>query len=347
VGKSTVFNALSRAGAKVSNYAFCTVEPNHAVVPVPDARLNEVARVFAQERAVPTTIEFVDIAGLVRGANRGEGLGNQFLAAIRQTDAILHVVRCFAEERVAHVEGSLDPERDIGIVETELVLADLGAVHRRKEKIRSAVKGQDADPLREHEALSRLEQHLDAGEPARTVADREEIAETAQVFLLTDKPVVYLANAGEGQQEPEGVAARLAEYVSGPAVALQGKLEADLAELDDEDRAAFMSELGVSASGLERVIEACYRALEMVTFFTGIGAEARAWTVRRGTPVAVAAGRIHTDMERGFIRAEVVPIAMLSASGSWEAAKRAGHVRTEGRDYEVQEGDVLLVKFAR
>jgi GTP-binding protein YchF len=345
VGKSTVFNALSRASAKVSNYAFCTIEPNHAVVPVPDARVEKLAEIFGQERAVPTTIEFVDIAGLVRGANRGEGLGNQFLAAIREVDAILHVVRLFTDAQVAHVEGDLDPGRDAAIVETELILADLGAVERRREKIRAAIKARDKDAVREDEALHALAEHLDAGHSARTFAERAEVAEGAGVFLLTDKPVVYLANAGEGQQEPSEAARRLAEHVSGPVVGLPAKLEADLGELDDEDRSSFMAELGVSGSALERVIQACYRALGLLTFFTGVGAEARAWTVRQGTPVAIAAGRIHSDMERGFVRAEVVPFDALAAAGSWESARRAGGVRTEGRDYRIQEGDVILVKF--
>jgi GTP-binding protein YchF len=345
VGKSTVFNALSHASAKVSNYAFCTIEPNHAVVPVPDARLDKLAEIFGQERAVPTTIEFVDIAGLVRGASQGEGLGNQFLAAIREVDAILHVVRCFVDERVAHVEGDLRPERDVQIVETELVLADLAAVERRQEKLRAAVKGRDRDGLREQQALEKLARHLDAGDPASIVPDRQEIAEAVQVFLLTDKPVIYLANAGEGNEDPDACAARLAEHVSGPVVVLQAKLEADLGELDEQDRIVFMAELGVSASGLERVIRACYLALGLVTFFTGVGAEARAWTVHRGTPAASAAGRIHTDMERGFIRAEVIQFDALAASGSWETARRAGQLRTEGRDYRVEEGDVILVRF--
>ena len=277
VGKSTVFNALCAGGAKVSNYAFCTIEPNHAVVSVPEPRLETVARIFEQEKMVPASIEFVDIAGLVRGANTGEGLGNQFLAAIREVDAILHVVRCFEDTQVAHVEGDLDPARDVVGDETELIMADLAAVERRRES--------DA--------------HLQ----------------------------------------------RLSASVAGAVVALAGKLEADLAEMDEGERDAFVSELHLSVSGLERVIQACYGTLDLVTFFTGVGAEARAWAVRRGTTMAEAAGRIHTDMEKGFIRAEVMPVADLAEVGSWQEAHRLGRVRTEGRDYVVQEGDVLLVRF--
>jgi GTP-binding protein YchF len=346
VGKSTVFNALSSAGAKVSDYAFCTIEPNHAVVPVPDPRVERVAEIFGQGRAVTTTIEFVDIAGLVRGASRGEGLGNQFLAAIREVDAILHVVRCFADARVAPTESDLDPVREVGVVETELGLADLQSVERRREKIRSAAKGRDKNALREEAALEKLAGHLDSGEPARTAAARDEVAEAVQVFLLTDKPVVYLANTGEEAGTAEPAAAELSAHVAGPVVTLRGKLEADLGELDQQERAAFMAELGIAASGLERVVQACYEALGLVTFYTGIGAEARAWTVARGASAAAAAGCIHSDMERGFVRAEVIGFDALAEVGSWEAAKRAGQVQTEGRDYCVQDGDVLLVRFS-
>jgi len=346
VGKSTIFNALCRGGAKVSDYAFCTIEPNHAVVSVPDPHLEQVADLFGQERAVPTAIEFVDIAGLVRGANEGEGLGNQFLAAIREADAILHVVRCFPDPQVPHVEGSADVVRDVEIVETELIRADLAAVQRRREKIAPGVKGRDEEAAREADLLGRLAEHLGAGRPTRRFAEREELREGAQVFLLTDKPEVYLLNAGENEEEWQAEAARLAGVADGPVVPLAGKLEAELAELEEEERAAFVEELEVSATGLERVIRACWETLDLVTFYTGVGAEARAWAVPRGTRAAAAAGRIHTDMERSFIRAEVIPFQVLAERGSWQEAHRAGAVRTEGRDYEVQEGDVMLFRFA-
>jgi GTP-binding protein YchF len=345
VGKSTVFNALCQGGAKVSNYAFCTIEPNRAVVSVPDPRLERLAEIFQQERVVPAAIEFVDIAGLVRGANKGEGLGNQFLAEIREVDAILHVVRCFADAQVAHVEGDLEPVRDVEIVELELVLADLETVQRRLQKIASAVKGRDRDAQREAEALALLADHLDQGNPARTAANADEIAEVVHLGLLTDKPHLYLANAGEEDADSAQAVSRLQQWAAAPVVALAGKLEADLSELPDDERAAFVAELGISVSGLERVIRACYELLDLVTFFTGVGAEARAWAVPRGTEAAAAAGRIHTDMERGFIRAEAIDFDELSRLGSWQDAHRAGRIRSEGRDYCVQEGDVLLIRF--
>jgi hypothetical protein len=345
VGKSTVFNALSHAGAKVSNYAFCTIDPNRAAVPVPDPRLARVAEIFGQARAVPATIEFVDVAGLVRGASQGQGLGNQFLAAIREVDAILHVVRCFADPRVPHVEGSVDPGRDLGIIERELILADLASVERRQERISSAVKARSKEAEREAAALARFAEHLSAQHPARTMPGREEAQQAVQVHLLTAKPHIVLANIGEKPGEAEAALAQLRQRVGGPVIALPSKLEADLAELAEEERAAFAAELHLPAAGLERVVRACYQALRLVTFYTGVGAEARAWPVPAGTPLATAAGGIHSDMERGFIRAEVISFPALEAAGSWQEAHRGGLVRTEGRDYPVQEGDVILIRF--
>lgn len=345
VGKSTVFNALCGVGAKISNYAFCTVEPNRAVVSVPDPRLDRLACIFDQGRATPAAIEFVDIAGLVRGANKGEGLGNQFLAEIRDVDAVLHVVRCFSDPEISHVEGGVDPVRDVEIVELELMLADLDMVHRRQEKIASALKARDREAEREAEALAALARHLDGGGFARTFLGTEEAALAAPLKLLTDKPHVYLANVGEEDPDSAEALARLQGWAAAPVVPLAGKLEADLAELPEEERGTFAAELAIPASGLERVIRACHQALDLVTFFTGVGAEARAWAVPRGTQVAAAAGRIHSDMERGFIRAEVIEFDELSELGSWQAAQRAGRLRSEGRDYPVQEGDVLLIRF--
>ena len=348
VGKSTVFNALSGAGARVSNFPFCTIEANQAVVPVPDERLAALARLAGQEVAVPAAIRLVDIAGLVRGASKGEGLGNQFLAHIREVDAVLHVVRCFADPQIAHVEGPVDPLRDIGIVNTELLLADLAALARYREKVAARAKGQDRTATKTLEVLDKLAAALDRGQPARAAplneAERELV--TPEPRLISAKPVLYLANCSD---EPEqGCAQAVADYAAAEgaaAVTLQGKLEADLAELAEEEREEFARELGWARSGLEQVVEACYRLLDLVTFFTIVGKEVRAWAVPRGTRVAAAAGRIHSTMEQGFIRAEVIPYQRLVDFGSWEAAHRQGAIRAEGRDYVVQDGDVLLVRF--
>jgi len=346
VGKSTVFNALCRGGAKVSNYAFCTIEPNRAVVSVPDARLERVAEIFEQRRAVPASMEFVDIAGLVRGASKGEGLGNQFLAAIREVDAVLHVVRCFHDADIPHVEGDVDPVRDLDVVALELVLADLASVQRRQQKIAPALRAREKDAIAEMESLEGLAEHLNAGQPVRTASDPALQEEARRLFLLTAKPEVCLANTGEDRAGTMEDLARLEKRASGPIAPVAAKLEAELAELDDEaERAAFMAELGLAESGLERVVRTCYATLDLVTFFTGVGAEARAWAVPRGTEVAAAAGRIHTDMERGFVRAEVTEFDALADLGSWQEAHRAGCIRTEGRDYVVREGDVVLVRF--
>jgi len=345
VGKSTVFNALCRGGAKVSNYAFCTIEPNRGVVPVPDPRLDRVARIFEQEKATPAAIEFVDVAGLVRGASRGEGLGNQFLAAIREVDAILHVLRAFPDPRVLHVEGNVDPVRDAEIVEVELILADLASAQRRRERLASALKARSPEAEHEAAALDILEEHLNAQKPARTLAERDEALSLAQLFLLTAKPEVYLLNTGEDREEAARTVGQIRGRLHGHVVAVPARLEADLGELEEADRAAFAADMALSETGLEQVIHACYRALDLVTFFTGVGAEARAWTVPRGTPLGVAAGRIHTDMQRGFIRAEVIGFDGLDRAGSWQQAHNVGAVRIEGKEYEVQEGDVVLVRF--
>ena len=344
-GKSTVFNALCRGGAKVSNYAFCTIEPNRGVVAVPDPRLPRIAAIFEQSQATPAAIEFVDVAGLVKGASRGEGLGNQFLAAIREVDAILHVLRAFENPQVPHTEGNTDPVRDAEIVELELIIADLGGVQRRRERLASGLKARAAEALREAEALDLLEQHLNAQRPARVLPQRDEVLPLAQLFLLTAKPEVYLLNTGEARGEAGRAVAQIEGKLNGPVIAVPAKLEADLAELDDADREVFAAEMEESETGLEQVIHACYQALGLVTFFTGVGAEARAWTVPRGALLTVAAGRIHTDMERGFIRAEVIDFDSLDAAGSWQQAHKLGAVRTEGKDYQVQEGDVVLVRF--
>jgi len=345
VGKSTVFNALGRGAARVSNYAFCTIEPNRASVAVPDPRLSRVAAIFGQERAVPAGVEFIDLAGLVRGASRGEGLGNQFLAAIREVDAILHVIRCFPNPEVIHVEATLDPRRDVEIVEIELVLADLEHVERRLRRAEAARKAHTKETEEEHAALADLAAHLAKGHPARAHRDIQELVAARELHLLTDKPVVYLANVGEEAPGAGACVEQLRDSVPGPVVTLAGKLEADLAELEEEERALFAEELDYRPEGLAHVVRACYAALDLVTFYTGVGAEARAWAIPRGTHLARAAGTIHTDMERGFIRAEVIDFAALDAAGSRAEAHRLGKARVEGRDYVVREGDVVEVRF--
>ncbi len=348
VGKSTIFNALSGAGARVSNFPFCTIDANHAVVPVPDPRLDVLARLAGQETAVPTAITFVDVAGLVRGASKGEGLGNQFLAHLREVDALLHVVRCFADPQITHVEGAVDPARDIGIVNAELLLADLATLERYREKVASRAKGHDASAVKALAVLDRLAAALDAGQPARQAplsADDWELL-GPELRLITAKPVLYLANCSD-QPEADCAAAVAAAAAAEGAAALsvQGKLEADLAELEPGERGEFAAELGLVEPALARIITASYALLDLITFFTIVGKEVRAWTVRRGTPVATAAGRIHSTMEQGFIRAEVVPYDRLVAAGSWAEAHRQGMVRAEGREYIVHDGDVILVRF--
>jgi len=350
VGKSTVFNALSLGGAKVSNFPFCTVEPNRAVVAVPDARLDRLAAIFDQQQVVPATIAFVDVAGLVRGASHGEGLGNQFLGHLREVDALLHVVRCFADERVAHVEGSVDPARDAQIVDLELALADLAAVERRAEKAASAAKAHDRDALRQAPVLQALRDHLNAGGQARSRHLSEQDAEViGELHLLTAKPVCFIANIGEKRsaESTSWVAAltTYAEQQDATIITLSARLESELAELPEEERGDFVDALGGDASGLERVIRTAYRMLDLVTFFTGVGKELRAWAIPSGTPARAAAGKIHTDMERGFVKAETIRYEALIDAGSWEEAHRRGLLRTEGKDYPIAEGDVVYFRF--
>lgn len=350
VGKSTVSNALSLGGAKVSNFPFCTVEPNRAVVAVPDARLDRLATIFHQQQAVPATIAFVDVAGLVRGASRGEGLGNQFLGHLREVDALLHVVRCFADERVSHVEGSIDPARDAQIVDLELALADLATIERRAEKAASAAKAHDRDAIRQAPVLQALRDHLNAGGQARALHLGEQEADViGELHLLTAKPVCFIANVGEDPSpESESWAAALTAYAeqqNAPVIRLSARLESELAELPEQERGDFVQALGADAAGLARVVSAAYQMLDLVTFFTGVGKELRAWAVPAGTPARAAAGKIHTDMERGFIKAEVVHCEALIDAGSWEEAHHRGLLRTEGKDYLIAEGDVVYFRF--
>lgn len=352
VGKSTLFNALSQAGAESANYPFCTIEPNVGVVPVPDERLERLAELAGSARITPTTIEFVDIAGLVAGASKGEGLGNQFLAHIREVDAILHVVRCFEDPNIVHVSGSVHPARDIEIIQTELLLKDLETVERRIERTARAAKSGDRKLREELSFYERLRDHLSSGVPARlfTVSDLE-APWLHSLFLLTARPVLYVANVAEsdlpdGRHNPHVTAIReIAEKEGASLVVICAELEAQLSEWDEAERRAFLKELGLERSGLERLVRAAYELLGLITFFTVGPKEARAWTIRRGTRAQQAAGVIHSDFERGFIRAETIAYADYIRYGSEAAARETGAMRSEGKDYIVQDGDVILFRF--
>jgi len=350
VGKSTLFNALSEAGAEAANYPFCTIEPNVGVVPVPDRRLDRLAELAGSAQVLPAVIEFVDIAGLVAGASKGEGLGNQFLANIRETDAIAHVVRCFDDSNVVHVEGSVDPIRDIETIETELLLKDLETVSKRRERVAKAVKTGDKAAKLEADFLVRLEDHLGDGKPARTldVSDAEAPILRDQ-FLLTAKPVLYAANVGEvdlpdGNAYVEQVRER-AEAEGAGVVVVSAEFEAQVAELDDEEKAEFLEAAGVEESGLDRLAQAAYELLGLITYFTAGPKESRAWQIRRGTKAPQAAGVIHTDFEKGFIRAETIKFADYDRLGGESAARDAGVMRSEGKEYVVADGDVMLFRF--
>jgi GTP-binding protein YchF len=353
VGKSTLFNALSSAKADAQNFPFCTIEPNVGIVTVPDPRLAAVAAVYKPEKVTPTTIEFVDIAGLVRGASKGEGLGNQFLAHIREVDAIAHIVRCFEDQNVTHVEGRVDPVGDVETIHTELCLRDLDTANKRLERARKQSKG--GDPL-ERMAVAfseRLVAHLDAGRPARTfeVNDEKERAIFDEMHLLTTKPTFYVANVDEASlsrldDNPHFVALkRLAESEGAPVVAICAALEAQIAELDPEDRPEFLKSAGLDEPGLNQVIRVGYAMLGLITYFTGGPKECRAWTIPEGWRAPQAAGVIHTDFERGFIKAEVIHWDDLVELGSEAKCREAGKLRIEGKEYVVKDGDVIFFRF--
>lgn len=352
-GKSTLFNALTRGAAQVANYPFCTIEPNVGVVPIPDHRLEALAEVIRPDTVVPGTLKVVDIAGLVEGAHRGEGLGNRFLAHIREVDAVVHVVRCFDDADIAHVAGAPDPRRDVDMVETELLLADLETVQSRLESARRRAKSGDPATIRAVEVLEGLQQRLERGLPVRSLPHApltsEGEAMAAELFLLTAKPVMYVANVGEeaeGDQERVAQLEALAAERGALVVALPAQLEAELAAMDPEEAALFREEMGAGEGGLVAVLRAGMALLRLITFYTAARiTELRAWIIPESTPAPVAAGRIHSDMERGFIRAEVVSWDTLIAAGSWAAARAEGLVRSEGRDYIVQDGDVILFRF--
>ena len=347
-GKSSLFNALTQAGAEAANYPFTTIEPNVAVVPVPDERLDRLA---ATLKATPTTYEtiaFHDIAGLVRGASKGEGLGNQFLANIRETDAILHVVRAHKDDQVVHPEGRVDPIGDIDTIETELIYADLEQAERRLDRVRRAAKSGDRATVAEEAWLRELVEALSAGRPARTVPNPPDAPDAARNLpMLTSKPVLYVANVGEGDElmPPAEVAAH-AEAAGAGSVAVSARIEAELSELDDDEAALMREELGAGESGLSRVIRASFELLELISFYTaGEDKEARAHAIERGTTAWGAAGKIHTDIQRGFVRAEVVPSEVLIETGGYAGARERGVQRLEGRDYVMRDGDVITVKF--
>lgn len=351
VGKSTLFNALTRAGAEVANYPFCTIEPNIGSVTVPDPRLDFLAELYHPIKRTPAVIDVVDIAGLVQGASHGEGLGNQFLANIRQVDALIHVVRCFEDDQIAHVAGHPDPARDVETVQLELIFSDLEHLERRLEKAEKLAKGGDADRRAERDTIKDLLAHLSQGKPARTFqAPTAQAAWVRDLPLLTAKPVLYAANIAEADLHRQPLAAveavrALAVAEEAELVVVSAQIEQDLALLDDAERASFIQALGLAGSGLDQVIQAGYRLLGLISFLTTGEDEVRAWTIRRGTRAAQAAGKIHTDMQRGFIRAEVVAFDDLQACGTAAAARERGLIRSEGRDYLVQDGDVILFRF--
>jgi GTP-binding protein YchF len=348
VGKSTVFNSLTRAGAEAQNYPFTTIDPNLGVASVPDERLGALAGVMQSKRVVPATVDFVDIAGLVRGASAGEGLGNQFLGHIRECDAIAHVVRCFEDDNVVHVHGDVDPEGDIETIDTELLLADLATVERRLERVGRAAKGGDAKLRSEAAELEKLRDHLSDGNQARAYPGSKMLAE-AMSTLITAKPTLYVANVDEESVAEGNVYSsqveKLAAREGAEAVRISAKLEAEVAELSEDEAGEYLAMLGIETTGFEEFVRAAYRLLGLVTFFTAGEPESRAWTVNDGSTVRQAAGRIHTDMERGFIAAEVGDWEDIVAAGSWAKAREEAKIRLEGRDYVVRDGDTVLIRF--
>jgi len=352
VGKSTLFNAITQAGAESANYPFCTIDPNVGIVEVPDERLNKLTELVVPNKTVPTAFEFVDIAGLVKGASKGEGLGNKFLAHIREVDAIVHVVRCFQDENITHVSGKVDPISDIETINLELILADIESLEKRLDRSRKNMKGGDKKVAQEVECLERMKEALYNDQPARSVelSDEERLL-LRDLHLITMKPVLYAANVSEGEAanaEDNPFVAKVREYAAiegAEVVPISAKVESEIAELEGEDKQLFLEELGLAQSGLDRLIQAAYKLLGLYTYFTAGVQEVRAWTIRRGTKAPQAAAVIHTDFERGFIRAEVVGYDHLVEAGSMNGAKERGWLRLEGKEYVVQDGDVMHFRF--
>ncbi len=353
VGKSTLFNSLTKAGAESANYPFCTIDPNIGIVPVPDARLDMLAKMHNSAKIVPAAIEFVDIAGLVKGASKGEGLGNQFLSNIREVDAIIHVVRCFEDSNIVHVDGSIDPLRDIETINLELLFSDLEILERRYAKLVKSVKG-DKTLVKEKDLVENLKKHLEDGKMAKSyeTSDDEETILLESFNLLTGKPVIYAANVSENELADDASGNSYVNSVrdfakneGSEVFVICAQIEQEIAELDDEERKMFLDDLGINESGLEKMIRASYSLLGLISYITSGEMETKAWTIKKGTKAPQAAGKIHSDFERGFIRAEVVSYDNLTEQGSMGAAKEKGLVRSEGKEYIVQDGDVILFRF--
>ena len=353
VGKSTLFNAITNAGAESANYPFCTIEPNVGMVAVPDERLDKLAEMYHPKKKTPAVIEFVDIAGLVKGASQGAGLGNKFLENIRRTDAIVHVVRCFEDENIIHVDGSIDPARDIETINLELIFADMDTVQRRKDKAMKNFRGGDKKAGIEVELADKIYAHLEAGKPARTCPVTDEEKEVLDGwFLLTTKPVIYAANIaeedlGKPESEIKGLdrVEAIAKSENAEIIVISAAIEEEIAQMSPDEKAEFIEGLGIGQSGLDRLITACYRLLGLISFLTAGEDECRAWTIVNGTKAPQAAGKIHTDFEKGFIRAEIVPFDTLVELGSMAACKEKGLVRSEGKDYVMKDGDIVLFRF--
>lgn len=352
VGKSTLFNALTNGGAQSANYPFCTIDPNVGIVTVPDSRVDFLADMYESKKNTPAVIEFVDIAGLVKGASKGEGLGNKFLSHIREVDAIVHVVRCFENTNIVHVDGSVDPARDIETINLELIFSDMEMLDRRIDKTKKALKG-DKSLQKELDFLERVRAELDKGLPARSVeCNEDEVKILSTVELLTTKPVIYACNMNEndfanGIEENKFFAAvkKIADAEGSELLPVCAEIEAEISGMEKEEKELFLAEMGLESSGLDRLIVTCYRLLGLISYLTAGKDECRAWTIRQGTKAPGAAGKIHSDFERGFIRAEVIAFDDLVASGSMTAAKEKGLVRSEGKEYVVKDGDIILFRF--
>ena len=352
VGKSTLFNAITNAGAESANYPFCTIDPNVGVVPVPDSRLDVLAEMYNPEKYTPAIIEFVDIAGLVKGASKGEGLGNKFLSHIREVDAIIHVVRCFNDSNIIHVEGYIDPIRDVEIINTELIYSDMEIVERRIDRTRKMMKG-DKSLETELELLERIMNALNEGLSARSIELTSVEADILEnIPLLSMKPIIYVANISEDNINSDMAdnagfqsLKSLAESENAEIIPICANIEAEIAELDDDEKKIFLSDLGIAESGLNRLIKSSYKLLGLISYLTGGPKEVRAWTIENGTKAPQAAGKIHTDFERGFIRAEVIAFSDLVAAGTMAAAKEKGLIRSEGKEYVFKDGDVVLFRF--